>query len=76
MALSAKVSLLRGLTAGLSAAVMLVLVACGSSDSGAPAAGGEGDGGSGALSEAGDATAASDQSGSGGTLRVAMSAWA
>jgi peptide/nickel transport system substrate-binding protein len=73
MAISVKVSLFRGLTAGLIAAVMLVVVACGSSDSGTPAAGGEGDGG-GALSEAGDATAATDQSGSGGTLRIAMSA--
>lgn len=67
----------RGMTAALIAAVMLLLVACGSSDDpGTPSAGGTPGGGdaSGAPTESGDAAAATDQSGTGGTLRIAMSA--
>ncbi len=76
---SLKIPLIRGLTAALIAAVMFFLVACGSSDdpgTSTPAADGDGSGdaASGAPVESGDADAAADQSGSGGTLRIAMSA--
>ncbi len=62
--------LARGLAGMAVAIVSLLLVACGSSSEnggGSPTAGG-------ARGETGDATAATDQSGSGGVLRIAMSA--
>ncbi|MEZ4552799.1 MAG: ABC transporter substrate-binding protein [Dehalococcoidia bacterium] len=57
-----------GLQTGAATVIGLLLLACGASDTGEGGAGGA------AQSESGDATAATDQSGSGGTLRIAMSA--